>query len=336
MNKICRATGRIVLLMAFCLMLSVAAFAHSTESASTGGFSLPVIYGVIVGLSLLLLLGYSLLYPRKDKWFLILFASVFVTNLGYFTLAVSKTLGEAMLANRIAYLGSVFLPLCMLMIILQLCEMRPCKAITGILLGISVLVFFLAASGGYLQLYYKEVSMEIINGAAKLHKVYGPLHSVYFIYLFSYLAAMVGVIVYAAVKKRGRLRRYAPIMCTVVLLNMAIWFVEQQINWDFEFLSVSYIVSVLMLLLLHGVIPEQEDELQPVDDPYARCPQLMELTQREMDVLKLLLENKKRKEIAEELFVTENTVKKHTAHIYEKLEVSDRSELLLKLGGAKL
>ena len=69
---------------------------------------------------------------------------------------------------------------------------------------------------------------------------------------------------------------------------------------------------------------------------YVLCPQLAELTQREMDVLKLLLENKKRKEIAEELFVTENTVKKHTAHIYEKLEIADRSELLLKLGGTKL
>lgn len=327
---------RLMLAAAMCVMMTTAVFAQGTEAASKSCCRLPIIYGVVACLSLLLLLGYGLLHPKKEKWFLVLFSSVFVTNLGYFVLAVSRTLGEAMLANRIAYLGSVCLPLCMLMIILELCEMRPRKAITGVLIGISALVFLLAASGGYLQLYYKEVSLEIINGAAKLHKVYGPLHSVYFIYLLAYLAAMVGVIAYAAAKKRGRMRKFAPIMCTVVLLNMAIWFVEQQINWDFEFLSVSYIVSVLLLLLLHDVIPEQI-EARPADaDPYAICPQLAELTQREMDVLKLLLENKKRKEIAEELFVTENTVKKHTAHIYEKLEISDRSELLLKLGGTKL
>ncbi|MBQ9968670.1 MAG: hypothetical protein IJO88_08110 [Oscillospiraceae bacterium] len=331
-----RAVCRLMLVAAACFAMTTAVLAHSTGTASTSSISLPIIYGVIACLSLLLLLGYGLLHPRKEKWFLILFTSVAVTNLGYFVLAVSRNLGEAMLANRIAYLGSVCLPLCMLMIILQLCEMQPRRIVTSVLIGISVLVFLLAASGGYLQLYYKEVSMEVINGAAKLHKVYGPLHSVYFIYLFAYLAAMIAVIAYAAVKKQGRLRRFAPIMCTVVLLNMAIWFVEQQISWDFEFLSVSYIVSVLLLLLLHDVIPEQEAVRQPGADPYALCPQLAELTQREMDVLKLILENKKRKEIAEELFVTENTVKKHTAHIYEKLEISDRSELLLRLGGAKL
>ena len=95
-------------------------------------------------------------------------------------------------------------------------------------------------------------------------------------------------------------------------------------------------MSVLLLLMLHDVLPEQEGLPQTGADPYALCPQLAELTQRETDVLKLLLENKKRKEIAEELFVSENTVKKHTAHIYEKLEIADRSELLLKLGGTKL
>lgn len=331
-----RMTRRLMLVAAMCIVMTTAVFAHGTEVTSKSCCSLPIIYGIVAGLSLLLLLGYGLLHPRKENWFLVLFSSIFVTNLGYFVLAVSRTLGEAMLANRIAYLGSVCLPLCMLMIILELCEMRPRKAIVGLLIGVSTLVFLLAASGGYLQLYYKEVSLEIINGAAKLHKVYGPLHGVYFIYLFAYLAAMVTVIAYACVKKRGKLRKFAPIMCTVVLLNMAIWFVEQQISWDFEFLSVSYIVSALMLLMLHDIIPEQIGAHPADADPYAICPQLTELTQRETDVLKLLLENKKRKEIAEELFVSENTVKKHTAHIYEKLEISDRSELLLKLGGTKL
>lgn len=331
-----RRAVRFALLICLCAAMAVTAFAAGTDAASGGCCSMSLIYGVIACLSLLLLLGYGLFYRRKEPWFLVLFISVFVTNLGYFVLSVSGTLGEAMLANRIAYLGSVCLPLCMLMIILNLCELRPRRIMTGVLIGVSVLVFLLAASGGYLQLYYKEVSMEIINGAAKLHKVYGPLHSVYFVYLFAYLAAMVSVIVYAAVKKQGQLRKFAPIMCTVVLLNMAIWFVEQQINGDFEFLAVSYIVSELLLLMLHNILPEQEEQLQSVLDPYLVCPQLAELTKREMDVLKLILENKKRKEIAEELFVTENTVKKHTAHIYEKLQICDRSELLLKLGGTKL
>ena len=293
---------------------------------------MPVIYGVVAGLSLLLLLAYVLFLHHKERWFLVLFVSVFVTNLGYFILSVSGTLEMAMTANRIAYLGSVCLPLCMLMIILSLCDLQPPRAVTGVLIAVSALVFLLAASGGYLPLYYKEVTLKIVDGTAKLCKVYGPLHLIYFVYLFAYLASMIGVITYAAVKKRGRLRRYAPVMCTVVLLNMAIWFVEQQINWDFEFLSVSYIVSELLLLFLYDLVQEYAKEHQPAMSAENLASRYPMLTNRELDVLQLILENKKRREIAEELFVTENTVKKHTAHIYEKLEVSDRSELLQKIG----
>ena len=54
------------------------------------------------------------------------------------------------------------------------------------------------------------------------------------------------------------------------------------------------------------------------------------LTKREKDVLCSLLENKKRKDIAEELHVTEHTIKKHTANIFAKLNVTCRAELLEK------
>ena len=99
-----------MLAAAMCVIMTTAVFAYSTEATPKSCCSLPIIYGVVACLSLLLLLGYGLLYPKKEKWFLVLFSSVFVTNLGYFVLAVSRTLGEAMLANRIAYLGSVCLP----------------------------------------------------------------------------------------------------------------------------------------------------------------------------------------------------------------------------------
>ena len=61
-------------------------------------------------------------------------------------------------------------------------------------------------------------------------------------------------------------------------------------------------------------------------------PELTELTGRELEGLKLILEDKlKRREMAEKLSVTEHTVKKHTAHIFSKLDVSDRKELRDKM-----
>lgn len=52
------------------------------------------------------------------------------------------------------------------------------------------------------------------------------------------------------------------------------------------------------------------------------------LTVRELDVLRLVYEGKNNPEIAEELFISRNTVKKHLQSIYEKTGVNSRMELV--------
>ena len=51
------------------------------------------------------------------------------------------------------------------------------------------------------------------------------------------------------------------------------------------------------------------------------------LCTREREILELILANKKRKEIALELYLSENTIKTYTRTLYSKLGVSCREEL---------
>ncbi len=67
-------------------------------------------------------------------------------------------------------------------------------------------------------------------------------------------------------------------------------------------------------------------------DRVCRKPEVAEtLSKRETEVLRKLLEGKSRRQIAEELFVTEATIKKHSAGIYAKLNVHNKTELIYKL-----
>ncbi|MCG9029613.1 LuxR C-terminal-related transcriptional regulator [Laribacter hongkongensis] len=55
------------------------------------------------------------------------------------------------------------------------------------------------------------------------------------------------------------------------------------------------------------------------------------LTEREREVVQALRRGLANKEIARELDISENTVKKHLSSVFQKLGVEDRLQLLIKL-----
>ncbi|NOQ71947.1 MAG: tetratricopeptide repeat protein [Crocinitomix sp.] len=60
------------------------------------------------------------------------------------------------------------------------------------------------------------------------------------------------------------------------------------------------------------------------------------LSDREIEVLYLIAEGKKNKDIADQLFISVNTVKTHVLHIYEKLDVKNRTEAAAKANSMKI
>ena len=79
-------------------------------------------------------------------------------------------------------------------------------------------------------------------------------------------------------------------------------------------------------------VEDYENELELKKQSWElSCPDVSKLTERELEVLMLIMENKKRKDIATELNVSENTVKKHTSHIFSKIGVTNRTELFEKI-----
>ena len=58
---------------------------------------------------------------------------------------------------------------------------------------------------------------------------------------------------------------------------------------------------------------------------HVRKPAQEALSQRELDVLRLIADGEGNREAANKLFISESTVKTHLLHIYEKLGVRDRA-----------
>ncbi len=319
--------------------------------------SLSMVYAVCALMSLLTLIAYSCLIRMWDKWFLLMFVSVLVVNLGYFALSTSHSLQGALWANRFTYLGSVFLPLAMLMIILDVTKIKYKHWFPVALVCLSVLVFLIAGSPGYSDIYYKEVYLEIMDGISVLKKVYGPWHSLYLFYLIGYFSAMIGIIVRAFIKKTTDSTIHSVFIAIAVFVNLAVWFLEQLVNINLEFLSVSYIISELFLLGLHFVMKEHQKlkelvkvkeivaDFDPKQDKVIQSTPLVvsimdkerfecfitgykELTKTEKAIFDGYVSRLTTKEIMVSLNIKENTLKFHNKNIYGKLGVSSRRELL--------
>ena len=139
-------------------------------------------------------------------------------------------------------------------------------------------------------------------------------------------------------------------MLIIVLGNIVMWCVGKVIPWEVELLSITYLMSAggflaewLMLQdyvhkndiqkftraeqerLAVGITAlSMEEKLSKVlrfvkeDDP---------LGIREREILEMILVNRRRKEIASDLHLSENTVKTYTRTLYSKLGVASREEL---------
>ena len=338
------------ILLGLATLLCPALFMSGCASIGEKTAGLSVVYGATALIAVAIWVGYLCLARKKSRWLIALLSSVLLVNVGYFMLGVSSTLGQALTANRIAYFGSVFLPVIMLVIIMQATKIHCPKWLIGVLLGVSLLVFLVAASPGILTIYYKQVSLSQVNGVTVLNKVYGPWHALYLYYLLGYFVATVAVLVRGYIKKTTGSFAHSMVMSAAFFVNLGVWLMEQLVHIDFELLAVSYIISELFLLGLQDTLLEQErlkalveqqaksvvapldygNDLPAVDENRLQTYQngLDSLTPTETAVYQAYLARMTTKEILANLNIKENTLKFHNRNIYSKLGVSSRRELM--------
>lgn len=111
-----------------------------------------IAYGIITLVSLCMVGACVLADKKRDVWLLLVFVSVSLCNLGYFMTSISKDLADALNSNRIAYLGSVFLPFFLLMMVFRFCGIKRRKLLTVVLVAVGIVMLAITTSPGILSI----------------------------------------------------------------------------------------------------------------------------------------------------------------------------------------
>ena len=139
-------------------------------------------------------------------------------------------------------------------------------------------------------------------------------------------------------------------MLAIVVGNIGLWCIQKIIPWSFELLSAIYPISAFAFLCVWLMLqdyvhrrdlptysPEEQRRLgvqittMSMEEKLGKVLSFVNaevpLSIREREILEMILAGKKRKEIADEIHLSENTVKTYTRTLYGKLNISCREEL---------
>lgn len=201
--------------------------------------------------SLILTLVFVLIWHKHvDVYYPLIFTLIPIANLGYLMMALATNLEEAILANKITYLGGCFLPLLFTLNTLNLCGIRFKKPVPLGILGFGMLQFLCVLTVGYSPIYYKSISYAVVDGVGVLTKEYGPMHALLYINIFGCLLWGIGFVLYVQLTKRRVSVKNAVYLLMSEFTMVVAYVLGRITDLSVEWTPVMFVLGQFILILL--------------------------------------------------------------------------------------
>ena len=187
---------------------------------------------------------------RYDIYAIILCVVLGVANVAYLFLALSTNLDEIILANKITYIGGLFAPYLVYLIVSKVCGITPPKILSGGLFIATIVVLMFVFSTGYSHIYYDEIYLKYWHGIAYIDKTYGPAHLFYLILLYGEIAISVGIVSYTLLKKKSISKRTVGMLLVAVIASSIVYLLERIFGVELDLMPFDYSISIFVVAIL--------------------------------------------------------------------------------------
>ncbi len=207
-------------------------------------------YYVIMALAAIVVLIICLAsdYNQKNIYITDIIMLSTITNLAYLALALSKTVEEAILANKIMYIGGCFFPLILFFSIISICNFSVPRIVKFLMAAYSFMVYAFVLSIGYSDFYYKDAWLEYQDGVAVLEKTYGPGHTFSTVLLYGYILLSILVIIYSLIKKKYVSYKTLFAVSGVLISAVLMFLASRAFHWTIEVMPITYVTTGMVML----------------------------------------------------------------------------------------
>lgn len=188
------------------------------------------------------LIAFRLLIKRPKAEYILFLTVCLIATLGYLAVSVSTSTPEAVLANKLTYLGGMFLPYFMLLTIADFCRTKLPTWLKLFLFLYSAVTLFLVLTIGYSTIYYRHVALGKYYGVTYLWKSYGPTHIMFPILLYVELILSVIVVLRAIGTQKDVTRRTTIMLLGCLFFSMTTYITERILGIPIELMAFSYVV----------------------------------------------------------------------------------------------
>ncbi len=202
------------------------------------------LYLVCIFISIGMLVWMKIFDVRKSISQYLSMIIVIISSFGYFFLAISRTLEEAIMALIIDYVGGAFLPLFYFFMVLEICHFELSQIVKIVLVMCQSFIYATVCTIGRSDIFYTSVTLHIKNGIAVLEKEYGPCHTLAVASLYLYLLLSFIVVVYSLAKKKSVDRKNAISMLVLMASAAIVYSGEKILHMEYSFIPLAF--NVLM------------------------------------------------------------------------------------------
>ena len=187
---------------------------------------------------------------KQNGHYPLLFLSVFIACLGHLLLALSTNLDQAILANKMIYVGSIFLPIFTFDASLSICRIRFPTWCHDLLLLIVFAVFALSQTVGFSNIYYKSIKFVNTNGVGNFIAEYGIGHDIFNCLMVGFVIINVSLIVYAFLKKRNVSFKSLIALSSMEAVSILSFFISRFVESDTMVMPAVYVFDQCALLYI--------------------------------------------------------------------------------------